>query len=576
MAIIKGLKEPRCPFCSHRLPKPRKIEPKRLGDFDFGVCECGAVFAHDVTGHNLGAAMVEALGFACDDDWDLAWSLMPGEDYLDELVEGYDYDRHAIFPKGYDTEGRRVRGALSFIRLNDEIQQLKHAGVKDKFEAGAKIEASNAADDFHSSAVARSGKRYSKHEVERLVRKKKVDMLSRMALEDKLVLRKIQRLLYSADPESRWQAVVVLGQVAAAIANHDPSTVGDLLRRLLYSANDSAAASWGAIETVGEIIRNQPSIYGSFLRHLLGLLGDEPSRSAILWAVGRIGEVHPNLVRNSAFFSIFDLLTSDDPVIRGHAAWALGRIKAMEAKKAISKMCEDHADFYLFDGENLVFTTVGQVAKEALTLMNESESTTLNDGKIPFKNEGEIQEPTKIVEARRLYQEAEILKNRGQSLDALAKFEEVLVVFDSAGYDVEVANICEKMGDLHVMRGNIRAALSPYQRTLAICEKKNDPISSIIMLEKVIDIYRHLEEYDKTLPYYFRALELAENLSDVKRSALFLAGIGDVYERKGNIPEALDAYRLAERLFRGMGARERADLLKEGIATLEKRSNSGF
>ena len=570
MAISKGLIEPLCPFCSQRLPRPRQIEPKRLGDFDFGVCECGAVFAHDVTGHNLGAAMVEALGFACDDDWDLAWSLMPGEDYQDSLIEGYDFERHAVFPKGYDAEGKRIRGALSFIRLKDDLQELKNSGVRAKFASGTHTEALQSSLDPGRGSIRGKNKRFSKREVSRLVKKADVESLARMALEDKLVLRKIQRLLYSADLESRWQAVLVLGQVAAAISHHDPATVGDLLRRLLYSANDSAAANWGAIETVGEIIRNQPSLYGSFVRHILGLVGDAPSRPAILWAIGRIGECHPKIVRTNSFFVLFDLLDSKDPSVRGHAAWALGKIGAREARNVISKMMDDKEEFSLFDGKELKYTTVGETAREALTLMNKKDEISMKETSEQV-GQGLKKEPPEILEARRGYQEAEILKNRGQSLDALSKFEEVLAVFDSAGYDVEVANICEKMGDLHVMRGNMKAALAPYQRTLAICEKKNDPISTVIMLEKVIDIYRHLEEYSKTLPYYFRALELVENLSDVKRSALFLAGIADVYEREGKMAEALDAYKLAERLFRGMGARERADILKEGIAILEER-----
>ncbi|NPA95481.1 MAG: tetratricopeptide repeat protein [Thermodesulfobacteria bacterium] len=575
MSISKGVIEPRCPFCSQRLPRPRQVEPKRLGDFDFGVCECGAVFAHDVTGHNLGAAMVEALGFACDDDWDLAWSLMPGEDYNDALIEGYDFHRHVVFPKGYDQEGNKVRGALSFIRLNDDLQGVKHDGARTRFQEGSERPLQPTATENISPAKGGKRRRYSKREVERLVKEKDLQRLVDMALEDKLVLRKIQRLLYAADFDTRWQAVLVLGQVAAALARHDPSTVGDLLRRLLYSANDSAATNWGAIETVGEIIRNQPSVYGSFVRHILGLVGDVPSRPAILWAIGRIGELHPKLVRNNSFFVMFDLLDAEEPEVRGHAAWALGRIKAREAEKALERLVDDDAEFTLFDGESLKTTTVGKIAKEALDSMKDSENKAAENGveqKAPLDAR---REPPEIIAARQAYQEADILKNRGQSLDALAKFEEVLSIFDNAGYEVEVANICEKIGDLHVMRGNMKAALSPYQRTLAICEKKNDPISTVIMLEKVIDIYRHLKEYDKTLPYYFRALELVEKLSDVKRSALFLAGIADVYERQGKIDEALDAYRLAERLFRGMGAREKADLLKEGIEALEAQQKKG-
>ncbi len=57
-----------------------------------GRCQCGAVYASDETGHNVGAAMVEALVYACNDDWDLAWSLVPEDDYLTGRLENYDAD----------------------------------------------------------------------------------------------------------------------------------------------------------------------------------------------------------------------------------------------------------------------------------------------------------------------------------------------------------------------------------------------------------------------------------------------------------------------------------------------------
>ncbi len=569
MSIQKALHSPRCPFCTQKIPRPRQVEPKRLGDFDYGVCECGAVFVHDVTGHNLGAAMVEALGFACDDDWDLAWELMPEDDYLDALIEGYDIHRHVVFPKGYDQEGNRVRGALSFIRLKDDLRALKHGGVKKKFDLAKEKPSFFSKKDSSPIDKKPIKKRYSKREVEQLVKKADVKALVQMALDDPLVLRKMQRLLYSADLDKRWKTILTLGAVAGAISHHNPTIVGDLLRRLLYSANDSAATNWGAIETVGEIIRNQPSLYGSFVRHILGLINDIPSRAAILWAIGRIGELHPKLVRTNSFFVLFDLLDSDNPEIRGHAVWALGQIGAKEAYNAVTRLLNDDEEFCLFDGEDLKYIKISEVAQTALSKMKKQEGkdmTQQQDEKNISKSE-----PEEVIKARQIYQEAEILKNRGQSLDALAKFEEILAVFDHYGYEVEVANICEKIGDLHVMRGNMKAALSPYKRTLAICEKKQDPISTVIMLEKVIDIYRHLEEYSKALPYYMRGLELVENLSDVKRSALFLTGIGDIYEREGKVEDAIDAYSLAEKLLRNMGAREKADLLKNGIEQLKKR-----
>ncbi len=568
--------KPLCPFCDTPLERPRDVEPKRLGDFGYGRCdECGAVYVHDVTGFNLGAALVEALGFACNDNWDMAWDLMPDQDYHDVLIEHYDEKTHRIYPSGHDNNGARVKGALSFIRLFDDVRQLTDAGVRQRLE-----EAPDASGGVSRQAGGRlsagHGRRFSKREVQQSVAGRRLGELITMALQDRLVLRKIQRLLYSADEQQRWNAVLMLGGVAGALAKSDPTLVGDLVRRLLYAANDSAAANWGTIEAIGEIIRCQPGIYGSFVRHIIGLLPDKPSRPAILWALGRIGELYPKLVKSASFFPLLDFLESDDDTVRGYAVWALGRMRSREALTACRRLCSDTAPLSIFDGDKIIDTTVGRLALEAVTTMESEVSegdkrggimTTENDqaGAQPQITE----ESQRVIEARTVYQEADILKNRGQSLDALDKFEQVLAIFDEEGYEVEVANVCEKIGDLHVMRGNFQAALSPYKRTLAVCEKYGDPVSTVIIIEKIIDVYRQLKEWEKVLPYYFRALELVEDLSEVKRSALFLAGIGDVYERLGRHRDALDAYVLAEKLYRNMGAREKADLLASGIKQLK-------
>ena len=576
--------KPLCPFCDEPLKRPREMEPARLGDFGYGRCDgCGAVYVHDVTGFNLGAALVEALGFACNDNWDMAWDLMPDEDYQDVLIEHYDVDSHRIYPSGHDNQGSRVRGALSFIRLLDDVRELTDEGVKQRMEESA--EPAKPLKVLAGSGPSGKKIRFSKRDVQDAVGQRDMSRLIAMAMRDSLVLRKIQRLIYAADEETKWNAVLMLGGVAGALAKSQPKVVGDLVRRMLYAANDSAAASWGTIEVVGEIIRHQPAVYGSFVRHILGLMSDKPSIPAILWALGRIGELYPKLVKSASFFPLLDLLDSESPEVRGLAVWALGRMKSKEALNACRRLCSDGQELSMFDGRVTRHTTVGELALEAVNHIEDNEAMpdeagaaggnmqeTGNQQTGADTREGAVQgENPRVIQARTMYQEADILKNRGQSLDALDKFEQVLAIFDEEGCAYEVANVCEKIGDLHIMRGNFQAALSPYQRTLAICEKHEDKVSTVIILEKIIDVYRQLKEWEKVLPYYFRALELVEELREVKRSALFLAGIADVYERLGRLEDALDGYTLSEKLYRNMGAREKADLLADGIKQLKAR-----
>ncbi len=575
MSRIGGPHPPKCPFCDRVVPKPTGIEPVRLGDFTFGNCECGAVFSCDVTGHNLGAAYVEALGYACNQDWDLVWSLMPDCDYTEALVENYDELHHMIQPTGRDQEGRRTKGVLTFIKLAQDVAEAVSSDRLDQnikepesliTPAGRRSECS-CGPDLPEPPPPKPGKRYSKRQVADAVKKGQFDMLGAMALEDSIVLRRIQRLLYSPDDELKWNAVKALGRVCQLIADKKPSQVGDLFRRLLYSSNDSAAANWGAIEAMGEIICNLPTLYGSFLKHIIALVNDPPSRPAIMWTLGRIAQTNPALVRSHAFFVMFDLLKDENPYTRGYAAWALGCLHAKEAEGGLRKLLGDQENMILYDGNSFHNTTIASIAQEALEKIDCS-GVKKAMAEAPDPNRSDEQDP--LIMADRLYQEANMLSARGMTLDAMEKYGEALAIFEELGKEQQIANVCDRKGDVHVMRGDFKAAVPNYLRALAICEKHGDTISWILIAEKITDIYRKQGKHELCLPYFFKGLEIAEELKDATRAGIFLAGIGDIYQRQGKLQDAMDSYQLALKIFKGMGARERAALVERNIKKLEE------
>lgn len=189
--------------------------------------------------------------------------------------------------------------------------------------------------------------------------------LMNMAEQDTRVIMILHRSLYSADDQMRWQAVEILGRVAGKIADTNPKSISNLLRRLLYSSTDSAASSWGALEAVGEIISNRPDIFGGFTPPLLSFLEDETSRAGVLWAVGRIGKTKPDLIRKIIPY-LLSFLNDLKPSIRGHAAWALGMIGMMETKEELKKLKNDHHVITIYEDGKIQKKTVGSIANEAI------------------------------------------------------------------------------------------------------------------------------------------------------------------------------------------------------------------
>jgi len=87
---------PRCPFCGEPFERPPREVPREQGDFYRFLCSCGAVGALDVTGHNLGDALMETIAFAYGNDWELALAMEADEDYDIKYIDCYHPGDHRV------------------------------------------------------------------------------------------------------------------------------------------------------------------------------------------------------------------------------------------------------------------------------------------------------------------------------------------------------------------------------------------------------------------------------------------------------------------------------------------------
>jgi hypothetical protein len=301
--------------------------------------------------------MIDALVFACDGDWDLAWSLMPEEDYIEKQVESYDLETHLIVPGGV-FGGRRVRGTLFFVKLQEDVLEVTAEGVR-KQQKRAKPA-------LATSPVKTTGRKpLSKQEVEALVKAYRVAPLLHMAEEDKRLIYAVQRLLYSGDRLVRWQAADVLGKVSALIARRDPGAISKLLQALLTSIRDTAASSWGALDAIGEIISQSPAQFSGYLPQLYSFAADRELLAEVLRALGKIALRSPDLIRKKAHRFI-PLLKDPDPEIKGYTVVLLGNLGVREARNELTGLVQDSSGIKIYMEGRLEEQTVGQLALEAL------------------------------------------------------------------------------------------------------------------------------------------------------------------------------------------------------------------
>ncbi len=354
---------PWCPFCGQRIGRPHEPEKRKLGEFPVGRCSCGAAYACDATGHNVGGAMIEAMVYACNDDWDTAWSLVPEEDYLTGRIERYDEITHQVVETG-NLDGRAVRGVLYFVRLHRDLEEIMERSRREE-EAQAATEEIEPERDPN-----RKRQRASKSQVQGLVEAGDIDGLVDLLFDDKRTLGFLQRLLYTPDDDFRWRTVHAMGRACGRYASRHPGPVSDLLHRLFAAADDSAASSWGTIEAIGAIVAGRPNIFGAFTRHLLRYMNDPASQPLVIWSLGTIAAVRPDLIRNLPFFHFFRYLKHPEPIIRGLTLRLLGRIRASEARSSIEALLEDTAEVHWFDDGSFQTATVGDLARQALAAID--------------------------------------------------------------------------------------------------------------------------------------------------------------------------------------------------------------
>lgn len=371
-AFIKS--QPWCPFCRQNIARPGLPARRKLGEFPAGRCQCQAVYVADATGHNIGAAMVECLVTACGDNWDLAWELLPEDDYLIEYLENYDEKTHQVVDTK-NLDGRKVRGVVVFIRLQKDIgailQSVNQDGAGDGPAAIAGIVSSPLPVELEPARdPKRIKQRASKEQVQKLVAEGEIDALVDLCFDDKRTLRFFQRLLYDPDENKRWTVANIMGKVYTRVSTRKPGQVSEVLHRLFESCADSSAANWGAVEAIGEIIAGRPDIYGAFTRHLLKFAGDSSMQVQVLWALGTIAGKRPDLIRRIPFYGLFAFLGSPDPLLRGLCLRLLGRIEAREVLGRIKEMAADKTSVLIYEDGRPQMTEIGQLAAEAVSLID--------------------------------------------------------------------------------------------------------------------------------------------------------------------------------------------------------------
>jgi hypothetical protein len=189
----------------------------------------------------------------------------------------------------------------------------------------------------------------------------------------RLTVNPLFAFIQSGDPGLKWPAVRSFGAVVSALADEDLESGRRIVRRLMWSLNhESGGIGWGSAEAMGEVLARHPALAAEYVPILLSYAGEdgnylehEPLQRGLLWGIGRVAEVRPDLIRRAVPDLVF-YLSSPDSGVRGLAARLMGLLQEAEACQVLRELAEDRAEIPLDFRNELGKHRVKDLALEAL------------------------------------------------------------------------------------------------------------------------------------------------------------------------------------------------------------------
>jgi HEAT repeat protein len=179
--------------------------------------------------------------------------------------------------------------------------------------------------------------------------------------------------LPSTDPKVRWAAVTAMGSMVSGLADRQMERARVVMRRLMWQLNDeSGGIGWGCPEAMGEIMASHEGLANEFAHILVSYIRKdgnpleyEPLQQGVIWGIGRLAEIRPQLLREAVPYLV-PFLKVQCAALRGLAAWALGRLGAKAVRSEIHSLVHDTAEIEIFVNREIMRCQVGELAENAI------------------------------------------------------------------------------------------------------------------------------------------------------------------------------------------------------------------
>jgi hypothetical protein len=181
-------------------------------------------------------------------------------------------------------------------------------------------------------------------------------------------------LLYHGEPLVRWRAVTAMGAVVTNLADQQMESARIIMRRFMWNLNDeSGGIGWGSPESMAEIMARHAGLAREYSSILISYADPEGNflehpvlQQGVLWALGRLGRVRPEVARRAAGFVDPFVRQSHDPILRGLAVWALRPAADDTLRPMLEPLRGDHRTLQIYIDPELITCSIADLAARAL------------------------------------------------------------------------------------------------------------------------------------------------------------------------------------------------------------------
>ena len=182
--------------------------------------------------------------------------------------------------------------------------------------------------------------------------------------------------LCSLDELLKWRAVTAMGEIVDRLADTDMESSRVIMRRYMWQLNDeSGGIGWGCPEAMGEIMARNDNLADEFWCILISYirpdgnyLEHEVLQRGVLWGVGRLAHARPQLLKTSVDY-LHPYMQSDDPHLRGLAAWAAGALQNPNTTAILNQLKDDSTKLSHYLDGHIKRRSVSEIAQKALQMI---------------------------------------------------------------------------------------------------------------------------------------------------------------------------------------------------------------